>query len=89
MNDAQDMIEIRNNEYADAWRLQGEICQTPAIKSGLEKLLIELPQAWFPWIMILNKLLRIFGSPVNPDHWLDIAGYATLVHNHLTKDKNG
>ena len=36
--------------------------------------------------MIAVKISRIInGDQNNPDHWLDIAGYAMLVHNILTK----
>lgn len=36
--------------------------------------------------MIAVKISRILnGNPNEPDHWLDISGYATLVHNLLTK----
>ena len=36
--------------------------------------------------MIAHKLGRIAtGDPSAPDHWLDIAGYATLVHQRLTE----
>lgn len=36
--------------------------------------------------MILHKIGRILsGNPNEPDHWKDIAGYATLVENILTK----
>ena len=36
--------------------------------------------------MIAVKMSRILtGNPNEPDHWLDISGYATLVHNLLTK----
>lgn len=35
---------------------------------------------------IATKLSRIVsGNPHEPDHWLDISGYATLVHKELTK----
>lgn len=35
--------------------------------------------------MIAHKIGRILaGNPDEPDHWLDIAGYATLVHQRLT-----
>jgi hypothetical protein len=34
--------------------------------------------------MIASKLARILcGNPDEPDHWLDIAGYALLVANNL------
>lgn len=34
--------------------------------------------------MILMKISRIcVGNPNEPDHWRDIAGYATLIADHL------
>jgi hypothetical protein len=36
--------------------------------------------------MILHKCARIVcGDPNEPDHWDDIAGYATLVANEIRK----
>lgn len=36
--------------------------------------------------MIAVKISRILhGNPNEPDHWTDIAGYATLISNLLTK----
>lgn len=36
--------------------------------------------------MVAHKMARILvGDPNEPDHWHDIAGYATLNHNLLTK----
>lgn len=35
--------------------------------------------------MILTKVSRIaVGNPMEPDHWKDIAGYATLMVQYLT-----
>jgi hypothetical protein len=35
--------------------------------------------------MICHKLGRILcGNPDTPDHWLDIAGYATLAHDLIS-----
>lgn len=37
--------------------------------------------------MICHKMARILnGNPMAHDHWIDIAGYATLVANRLEKD---
>ena len=37
--------------------------------------------------LIATKLARIVtGNPDEPDHWRDIAGYATLVLGELTDD---
>ena len=39
--------------------------------------------------MIFHKISRIVsGNPNEPDHWQDIAGYATLVENILTIGKS-
>lgn len=36
-------------------------------------------------IVIAQKIARILnGNPNEPDHWHDIAGYATLVEKELT-----
>ena len=36
--------------------------------------------------MICHKMGRIInGNPDNPDHWLDIAGYAKLVYDYHDK----
>ena len=77
------LIDQRNAEYRDAWKLEGAVCSIPEIQEGLHVLHNLFPEAWFPWIMILNKLLRALGSPKNIDHWADIAGYAQLVQDHL------
>ncbi len=38
--------------------------------------------------MIAVKLARIVtGNPEEPDHWLDVAGYATLSYNLATTGK--
>lgn len=37
--------------------------------------------------LIATKIARILcGNPNDADHWLDIAGYATLVHNIISKE---
>lgn len=38
--------------------------------------------------MMATKIGRIVeGNPNEPDHWNDIIGYATLVHNRLPQAK--
>lgn len=38
--------------------------------------------------MIQHKIARILnGNPNEPDHWLDIAGYAKLVHDRLKNER--
>lgn len=51
-------------------------CQPLIIREGLD--------------MIASKLARICeGNPMNPDHWHDIAGYATLVEQFILSQKGG
>lgn len=39
--------------------------------------------------MIAHKIARICaGNPNEPDHWHDIAGYATLVYRELVKNES-
>lgn len=36
--------------------------------------------------MIIVKLSRVMaGDPAEPDHWLDISGYAKMIFNLITK----
>lgn len=40
--------------------------------------------------MILHKIARLInGNPHHVDSWVDIAGYATLVSDRLTKENDG
>jgi hypothetical protein len=84
MDEIDATIKERNEQYADAWALTGVVCSNVRIAPNLLHLLAHNPQMFLPWVTIMCKLLRILGSPRNPDHWLDIAGYAMLVHNDLT-----
>ena len=55
------------------------------MKSAIEPYIVDAP----PFVkegldMILGKIARVAtGSPVEPDHWLDIQGYAKAVQNCL------
>jgi hypothetical protein len=80
-----DVVEERERRYGQSWKTTGEIL------SFFFRNRTSIPKLFsthyvFNWIMILNKLNRILSSPDNPDHWLDIAGYATLVYEEA-KDK--
>ena len=38
--------------------------------------------------MVATKIARILsGNPHEPDHWKDIAGYATLIERWLTRNQ--
>lgn len=75
----------RQPEYQYAWAITGEVVAHPYIKKNLDFILYGCPRLYFPWIQILNKLIRALTSPTNVDHWEDIIGYATLARDHLTK----
>ena len=84
----KEVMEERGNEYGEAWAGTGEILNGYAeVTAGATNVLKTYAKAYFPWIMILDKWLRIMVTPKNPDHWLDIAGYAMLVHKDLTENK--
>lgn len=82
------LVEERQEGYGEAWQLVGESLH-PALARGLYVLTQDLPEAFFPWVMILAKLIRALKSPANADHWKDIAGYATLVVKYLEERENG
>lgn len=77
-----DFLEQREEEYGPAWKTTGEIIQV----IGLEWMSrLDNSGFFFPWVMILNKLVRALASPNKLDHWVDIIGYATLVKRELEK----
>ncbi len=78
----QEIISDRDEDYGAAWKTTGEILAFLLAKPTQSPALFKTPYG-FNWIMILNKLNRALASPENPDHWLDIVGYATLVFEEL------
>jgi len=87
-DEVRELVDKRDMEYATSWKHTGKLMQL--VLGYTHKLLYHNPEMYFPWVMILNKLLRILGSPTNRDHWLDIAGYAQLVLDSLPKgEQNG
>lgn len=78
----KEVIEERDPVYGQAWKTTGEILQF-FLRDHVPTPKLFFTHYVFNWIMILNKLSRILSSPDNPDHWLDIAGYATLVYEEV------
>lgn len=86
MTTAQDVIEARESTHGDyvvqatlSAQLKDLARDTPGYHNAGRDQTESID-------MILLKISRILtGNPNEPDHWLDIAGYATLVHNRLTK----
>ena len=81
-----DLLERRNIKYGEAWKLTGRMVKP--VVDYLPPLIVNVPSMFIPWVMILNKLVRILTTPRYVDHWRDIAGYATLVVESLTKTKS-
>lgn len=72
-----ELLESRDSEYKGAWRFTGRLLAL--LHPRMEKLLTEAGEFAFVWIIILNKMIRILGSPRHLDSWKDIEGYAHLV----------
>lgn len=85
MTVGEDITNVRNKEYADAWAKTGVLLAP--IKEELFRFLMMAPRHFFPWLLIFNKLLRALATPYNRDHWLDIIGYATLVLHDVDTNK--
>lgn len=81
------IVEERNEAYADAWAKTGIVLSVVA--DDVDKLLRTRPHMFLPFVTIVCKLMRVFGSPDNPDHWLDIQGYAKLVLDDLERQHHG
>ena len=75
----KEVVEEREATYGQAWKITGEILAFLIKK----KMPLFDTHFVFNWAMILNKLCRALITPNNPDHWLDIAGYATLVYEEV------
>jgi hypothetical protein len=75
----EDLIRSRDESYGEAWLLAGEMARL----LNLDK----VTDAGFLYVLLvmLSKIARITSSPTKLDHWKDIAGYATLVFQHLEK----
>ena len=81
-----DLLNTRGRSYGEAWKLTGRMVKPVATEAF--NLVQEESEIWAPWMLILNKLVRILTTPKCEDHWRDIAGYATLVFESLTKKED-
>lgn len=73
-------------------KTHGDFSQQSALSQGFKELMRQstrvglYPHQKEALDMIVHKLSRILsGNPNEPDHWVDIAGYSTLVANELKK----
>ena len=83
---AQTTAEI----LAERQKTHGEFYKHAAISQELKHVLAKYDQGRLSYDqaealgMIVHKIARILnGNPNHKDHWDDIAGYATLVSQHI------
>jgi hypothetical protein len=87
-NDINKVLEERSKTHG-SFPDQSELSQQfkLIIRQGLRK----SSKVLYPYQdealdMIVHKISRIVqGNPMEKDHWVDIAGYSTLVANELDK----
>lgn len=77
--DVEQLVKMRGEEYGEAWLKTGRW-----IQENLD-LLVNAGDIVFCLIMIYSKMVRAAESPLNPDHYLDAAGYAKLAVDHLDR----
>mgnify|MGYP001443382899 CR=1 FL=1 len=80
-NEVRKLIEGRDRPYGNAWQLTG--LAIFAVKQQFEAFMDAVPHYIIPWMMILNKLMRLLFDPDSRDNWVDIAGYVELVLRHM------
>ena len=78
---ANQLIAERDDQYNDAWLVTGQLKAWLADRGLTQE--IDMSGLGFAADMVLNKLVRVLNDPMHLDSWDDIAGYATLVSNHL------
>ena len=84
MTDIRTTLEDRGNsygEYADGTKIAMNLygrCQAAPRWSDMN------PGQQYAMFMFCAKMARLLnGDPNHKDTWLDIAGYATLVHDRI------
>lgn len=80
------IVDHRDAEYRDAWMKTNEVVFS--LVRDVAYFIVDAKWAFFSWVMILNKLMRVLSSPENRDHWIDIQGYAQLVLDYLGEDND-
>ena len=78
-------LDERGEVYGEAWLTCGKVTKLLASLGLMTK--IEHSMYFHNWIIILSKMIRLLATPNHQDSWHDIAGYATLVDNHITTEQ--
>ncbi len=80
------LLADRGNEYGEAWITTSRVIAL--LGKEFTDFMAGAPAYVYAWIIIQSKLLRALTSPHKVDHWEDIAGYATLIVNHIHKESS-
>lgn len=81
MSEIQKLIEKRDKEYGNSWLITGQLINV--VSDLFTNFQREAPELLIPWMMMLNKMVRLLFTPHKEDTWQDIAGYAQLVLRHF------
>ncbi len=90
MQNIEQLLDKKAEEYTRG-DYQDRARMTQALKTVLIDEAVEPYEALDPVVresleMIMHKISRIVnGDPYEPDHWYDIAGYASLVPRQMEK----
>lgn len=93
MHDVDDILQTRNSTHGD-WAAQAQLSEVlwQNILMGIAQTndgqITLTPSQSQSLHMICTKMSRIAcGNPNEPDHWDDIAGYATLAAREVRREK--
>lgn len=83
----ENILEIRNTEYANAWKVAGELISHIFLSTTHTTKFDDLINSGYMhnWVLCLSKLIRIVALPTKLDNWIDLRNYADLVAEDLEK----
>lgn len=84
MNEAREVIRERAKIYGPTWTLTSKLIAILHNLGHMDSIMGD-GIVYHNWFMILSKLMRLLASPRHIDSWVDIAGYAQLVIDYMTK----
>ena len=78
------LLRDREQTYGAVWLDTGRVLALLGQLGLLERIISS--NYFYNWNMALGKMLRLLASPGHIDSWRDLAGYATLVAEHLERE---
>lgn len=86
-SDIQALLTKRGETYAEAWLTAGRVLEVMLLNDKTSFHRIAASGFLHNFVLIVSKLCRALATPRNIDHWRDIAGYATLIVQHLEQEE--